>query len=135
MLTAARVMFLAFFNICLFKKKPQEIPESAALLAICVFFYLAISTLLVSFTEAFHFSLLSALLEIGVLSLFVFALLKVTAKNARWTQTMTALCGTGVVLSVIALPVYLVMGFYAGNNGWIGAVEHRCHGAYSQACT
>ena len=109
MLAAIRVLFFAFFDICRFRKRPQDIPKSSDLLVSCVVSYTLISALLVGMAESLERALLSGITEIVVLSLFSLLLLQITGKTMRWMQTLTALSGAGVVLSIIALPVYFFL--------------------------
>ena len=42
--------------------------------------------------------------------IFSLALLQIRGKSPRWTQTVTALAGTGIIISLIALPLYVIIG-------------------------
>ena len=109
MFAAIRVLFFAFFDICRFRKRPQDIPKSNNLLVSCIFSYAVISTALVGMAESIDRAMLSGITEIVVLSVFSLLLLQISGKAMRWIQTLTALSGTGVVLSIIALPVYFFL--------------------------
>ncbi len=109
MLESVKLLFSAFFDICKFKRRPQDIPQSTNLMSLSVFVYLLIATLLLVLTETPGHSFLSALVEIFILLLFTVGLLALSGKTGRWIQTITAMSGTGVVLSLIAFPVYLLM--------------------------
>lgn len=112
MLTTIKVFFLVFFDICRFKRRPQDIPQSVNLMSLCIFIYLLVASLLLVLTETPGRSFLSACVEIVILLLFTIGLLMLSGKTNRWIQTITAMSGTGVVLSLIALPVYILMSMY-----------------------
>ena len=110
MFVASKVLFLAFFDICRLRKGPQDIPESRNLLALGLVLYAICSCVLMSLSESFEIAALAAVLEVALLMIFTQALLQLKGKTSRWTQTVTALSGTGVILSLIAIPLYLMIG-------------------------
>ena len=110
--SSIKLLFMAFFDICRFKRKPQDIPQSVNLMSLSVFIYLIVATLLLVFTETAGRSFLFACVEIVILLLFTIGLLMLSGKTNRWIQTITSMSGTGVVLSLIALPVYILIGIY-----------------------
>lgn len=112
MLSTLKLLFLAFFDICRFKRRPQDIPQSVNLMSLCVFVYLIVATLLLVLTETVGRSFLSACLELVILLLFTIGLLMLSGKSNRSVQTITAMSGTGIVLSLIALPVYVLLNTY-----------------------
>ena len=109
MLVAAKVLFKAFFDICRLRKGPQDIPASKNLLTLCLFFYGLLSTLLVLLSESMDRAILAGLLEVVLIMAFTMALLQIRSKTGRWVQTVTSLYGTGIVLSLIALPIYILL--------------------------
>lgn len=52
------------------------------------------------------------LLEVLLLMLFIYILLRLTHKTRRWPQTMTAIFGTGIIISLFSIPLY-----YFGGRG------------------
>ena len=109
MLLAAKVLFMAFFDICRLRKGPQDIPASKNLLTLCLFFYGLLSVLLVMLSESFERAILAGLLEVILIIAFTMALLQIRSKTERWVQTVTSLSGTGIILSLIALPIYILL--------------------------
>ncbi|MCG8378179.1 MAG: hypothetical protein MI865_01760 [Proteobacteria bacterium] len=116
MLAASKIIFLAFFDICRFIKGPQDIPESKNLLTLCLLVYGICSVVLVLLTESADKAIFAALLEILLIMIFTQILLQIKGKSSRWIQTVTALSGTGVIISIIAFPIYLMIGIGDSNE-------------------
>jgi hypothetical protein len=110
MLSSSKVIFLAFFDICRLIKGPQDIPESKNLLTICLIVYGFLSILLASLSQPTENAILAGILEVALIMIFSLALLQTRGKSSRWTQTVTALVGTGIIISIIAFPVYILIG-------------------------
>lgn len=116
MLSVAKVLLLAFFDICRLQKRPQDIPESKNLLTLCLVFYGLLSVGLVMLSEPPDRAVLAGLLDVILIMAFTLALLQIRSKVGRWIQTVTALTGTGIVLSLIALPIYVLLSFSGGSE-------------------
>ena len=117
MLTSGKVLFFAFFDICRLVKGPQDIPESKNLLFLCLLLYGVISIVLAALSQEIDKAVLSGLIEVALIMLFSQALLQIRGKTSRWTQTVTSLAGTGIIISLIALPLYLLIGVDGSNEG------------------
>jgi hypothetical protein len=99
-----------FIDICLFRKGPQDLPASPALLRLCLFAYGAsgLVILMIDVTQLSIFSaLLLTLLDIGLMTAFCYGVLYVLSYLPRFTQTLTALSGIGTLLQLIALPLVI----------------------------
>lgn len=116
MLAAGKVLFLAFFDICRLIKRPQDIPESKNLLTLCLLVYGFLSILLAALSQSVDIAVLSGVLEVILIMIFSLALLQIRGKSSRWVQTVTALAGTGIIISLIALPLYVFIGVDASND-------------------
>ncbi|MEI8208219.1 MAG: hypothetical protein D0528_12100 [Methylococcales bacterium] len=92
------------FEICLFKKGPQDIPYSVWLLRLLMVIYASVTALMLSL----HFDSLSVLMQLitdMVLVVgFVGLLLSVSRKLGRFNQTLSAVLGTDAMISFMALP-------------------------------
>ncbi|MGB1800763.1 MAG: hypothetical protein ACPHLK_08050 [Gammaproteobacteria bacterium] len=110
MLETFKILFLAFFDICRLVKKPQDIPESKNFLTLCLLCYALLSILLAGLSQPVEGAIVAGLLDVVLIMLFTYALLQINGKLPRWPQTVTALAGTGIIMSIIALPVYLMIG-------------------------
>ncbi len=101
-----KALFDYFLDLCLFRKGPQDVPWSPALLVLVWAMDLLVGWLLIGDFSIHPFralmeSLLDSALTLGVLWL----LLEWRAKTARFVQAATAALGSGALLSAIALPV------------------------------
>lgn len=93
------------FNICVFKKAPQDLPYSSNLLKI-----LLISNIFIGFLQSsMGVNWLNALLKAAINTLliagFSWICLFFTRKLARFYQTTSALLGTDALIGLFALPV------------------------------
>ncbi len=92
------------FDICLFKKGPQDLPYVKGLLRLLFIVNVVVSFLMVSL----HTNWLNALLQAGVSALLIVGfcglMLTVAKKTARFYQTACALLGIDAMISFFALP-------------------------------
>ena len=100
----------AWFDICLLRRAPQELPASGYLLGISLGCYVLVSVLVTSQSYAFTRALLLAAVDLGLLIIFVWSLLYLQSKTARINQTLSALAGSGSLMGLIALPLLLAIG-------------------------
>jgi hypothetical protein len=105
MLTALNTISKAFFNICLLRKGPQDLPKSTVLLGLCLFMYTFIDVLLTVQSRPFDDALMVSLVDVGILLLVTYFILRQHHHLDRWLQTMTALFGTGVILGIFIFPL------------------------------
>lgn len=103
----ARPLLQHFWDICLLRKGPEDVPASPILLLILIFAGLALDgfrlNLLLPAIPAY--SLLITLLAYTLLMvLVVAAFMLLLGYQRRIVQTLTAMSGSGVLLSIIILP-------------------------------
>lgn len=110
MLSTVKVLFLAFFDICRLIKRPQDIPESKNLLTLCIIAYGFLSIVLANLSQPIEQAIVAGVIEVVLIMGFSLALLQIRGKSSRWTQTVTALAGTGIIVSIVAFPVYILIG-------------------------
>lgn len=98
-------LILLWLDICLLRVGPQDLPHSRVLLGLAMTGYTLVSFLLslpaYPSLDAAQLALMDSILLVG----FVAATLLLSGKFARFTQTLTALSGTGMLLGLLALPV------------------------------
>lgn len=94
-----------YLQICVLRKGPQDLPASKFLLQFCIVLYLVSGSVLLATEMSWLQSLMQAATEAGMLGLFLFALLRIFEKSARFVQTATAAYGCGAVMTVLTLPV------------------------------
>ena len=114
--SAIVALFRAFFAICLFRAGPQDLPASSFLLGVTAALYTLGGAGLGLFELPATSAVMGALCNtIGLAALTYIALL-LRGYASRAVQTVTALCGTGLVLTVLALPVSLWLGASASGG-------------------
>lgn len=116
MLETGKVLFKAFFDICRLVKRPQDIPASGNLLSVCLVVYGFCVAASVGFVAPMEKAIPVAVTEVLLIMAFTLVILQISGKSSRWLQTVTALSGTGIIISVIALPVYLLLGAGTSNQ-------------------
>jgi len=120
------------FDICLFKKGPQDLPHSVWLLRIMLVAYLSIRVLMLSIHYDWLNILIQVIVDIFLVTGFFWTLLFLDRKLGRLHQVFSAVLGTDALISFFALPgiatmeigqgglwVFLVM---LGLIGWHWAV-------------
>jgi hypothetical protein len=103
--SSLRAIVDPFIQICLLRRGPQDLPTSGILLAIALAAHTLMSTLFVAVYESVVKALLSSTLDTVLLATLTATVLFVRGRNARLIQTLTALAGTGAIISLISLPI------------------------------
>jgi hypothetical protein len=99
------ILFKAFYDICLFQKRPQDVPASRELFSVMFLVYTAISAILSYPEQTVFIAVLTGLIQSLMLMLITWLFLYLRSVPERWLQTCTALAGTGVIFSVVASPL------------------------------
>lgn len=105
MLAALSTLSKAFLDICLLRKGPQDLPKSSVLLYLSLILYMVFDVLLTVQARPFEDALLVSFIDVGFLLGVIFFILKQHHYLDRWVQTITALCGTGVILGIFIFPL------------------------------
>ena len=91
------------------RRGPQDVPYAPPLLAVVLAVYAALSLAMHAMGgNAFH-ALAQMVLDVGLTLAATALLLRMAGYGARWVQTMTALAGSGVLLTLMAFPVAAAM--------------------------
>lgn len=102
-------LFQLFFSIAIWRRGPQDVPASPTLLWSVALVYSIINAAQV---KILGWDLRSALLlvaiDLAMLSLWVWGLLAFFNLRPRFTQTMTALLGVGLLISSMDLIIAIV---------------------------
>ena len=101
----ARLLQL-FCDILLFRRGPQDVPASPALLALALLASLAASLLVGLQAFAPVLALGRVALETALSAALLIALLTVYGYGGRFLQSFTALCATGAILALLAWPLF-----------------------------
>ncbi len=98
-------IFRLFFDICLLKKGPQDIPESRFLFWFSLTLYALVGFLMLRLSEGWLESFFQLLAGIIMLFVFIAGILFFTAKVSRFFAVVTAMLGSDALISFFALPV------------------------------
>ena len=109
-----------FWNICLLRQPPQDVPASWALFLLLLLLNLVIDTLRVAEQAGLAQALVSILIYSGALLGVIVLLLWLLGYLARVQQTLTALLGTGLLITIFVLPVEWVLGLFPNSEGMFG---------------
>lgn len=94
-----------FLDICFLKAGPQDLPSSSWLMKFSLVVYFAVATLSQLLEYSLPISLAAAFSELILMLLLVALLLRFRGFSARYKQTVTAMAGTGTLISLVALPL------------------------------
>ena len=98
---------MSWLQQCLLRRAPQDDPLSYSALRWSLAGYALLDLLQAGAGSDWSVSVGMTVLDILVMVLFVWAVLLLSKKSARFSQTLTALAGTGVVLGLLGLPLIL----------------------------
>lgn len=105
-------LFALFWQLCLFRKGPQDVPYAPVLLVVLVLVELVLGAAIIMSLEPLYMSqqLLGVTVALGAWLAIVWGLLRFKGMESRYVQAMTACLGTDLLLSFIILPlqVYIV---------------------------
>ncbi len=94
-----------FFNLCLLRAKPQDLPASGLLPGAALGAYFLTGLMIALTEQSVGYSLLAAFADTAVLALLTHAVLLLRKRPGRLPQTLAALAGTGAVIQLIAWPL------------------------------
>jgi FtsH-binding integral membrane protein len=94
-----------FLDICFLKAGPQDLPNSTWLMKFSLVVYFVLATLSQLLEYSLSMSLAAAIAELILMMLLVAILLRLRGYSERFNQTVTAMAGTGTIISLIALPL------------------------------
>lgn len=99
-----QALIFRFFDICLLRAGPQDLPSSLFLLRLVVVLSVIVGTLLNLQTEEFGQSLMISLFNVVWLTAFLYFSLQWRGKLTRFRQTVIAMMGTNVILGLLMMP-------------------------------
>lgn len=112
--SSLRAVVDPFIQICLLRRGPQDLPTSGILLGLALVAHTLMAMVFFAVYENTGKALLSGVLDTTLLALLTGTLLFVNRKGERLVQTLTALAGTGAIITLVSLPV---SGWYHGAMG------------------
>ncbi|MCK4842977.1 MAG: hypothetical protein KAT04_14035 [Methylococcales bacterium] len=93
-----------FFDICLLKKGPQDIPVSQWLLRLLIAIYAGISFFILVLNSDVFNTILQVIVELALILSSTAIILYIANKRSRYQQTASALMATDALISFFALP-------------------------------
>lgn len=105
----------SWFALCLLRRAPQDDPLSYAALLLALLIYIGIDLLIALASSEWGVALGMTLVDVLFMAVFTGVALRIADKLNRFSQTLTALAGSGAVLGLLALPV--VQQASAGQRG------------------
>ena len=100
------ILFKTFLNMCIFRYKPQDLPQSYDLLMLCLLIYTFMNVLLAMTTAPFTRALQISVLDTLIISVITLIVLRLNHHYERWIKTLMALAGTGCIIGLFALPLF-----------------------------
>lgn len=98
-------LFEQFWNLCLLRVAPQDLPASDTLMAMTVFLYMATSFVMAVPQLPLGSSALAAVIDTLLMTGMSYLMLWARLMPERWRQTLTALAGSGALLGLVAIPL------------------------------
>jgi len=92
------------FDICLFKKGPQDMPASYLLMKLLIVAYIGTSVLILALSVDLLNAVLQALTEVSLMLGLSWLILFFSSRSARFLQATNALIATDTLISLFALP-------------------------------
>jgi hypothetical protein len=102
-------LFDLFWDICLLRKGPEDVPASLALLKLSLLVYGITGLLIMLVSMELAPALLQTALDMALLGGLTYGVLSRRGYRTRFVQTLTALAGVGALLASITLPVVFWM--------------------------
>ncbi|HAZ41343.1 MAG TPA: hypothetical protein DCY52_03650 [Methylococcaceae bacterium] len=108
------VLWRLFLDIVLFKKGPQDVPDSPVLFALVLLADVVISTVVGALEGDVSGALVQAFVASVLLLAFVALILLLTSHRERFQKTATAVLGCDALMTLAALPVSLLSDVLSG---------------------
>lgn len=111
-----------FFELCLMKKGPKDLPNSSALLTLVFCLYFLAGTVLLSSSLVVTEALMQSLIETVLLGVFIYLLVSFFSIKNRFNQAITAIYGSGAFITIVSMPFIFWMQSLTASNGSTGIV-------------
>lgn len=99
---------LRFFDLCLFKAGPDDVPASSWLMKVTLFVYFIIGIAIGRIDSGWNVSLFTSLADLIMMVIVISVLLHFRGFQARYLQTITAMAGAGCCLGIAGFPIVLL---------------------------
>ena len=109
-----RRFVLQIWDICAFRAGPQDLTASSSLMSLAALAYWLVGVMGLAIQMPLSSALVQAGADLVLLAALTWLCLRVRQHLPRFTQTMTALAGTGALIGLVAWPIVLWMTGAAG---------------------
>ena len=99
-----------FWDIALWRRGPRDLPPSRGLLAVAAFLYTATSAIQSLLIDGPSLALARGLVDLGFTAAAFALCLAIGRRGHRLPQTLTAVFGTGTLLAVPMIAIFLLAG-------------------------
>ncbi len=100
-----KLLLQRFYEICLLRVGPQDLPASNFLLGLVLLVYMVLGVVLSSVNLPLSQALITVPVDTALMGLLTFFLLWVRDLPQRFRQVYTALLGTGAFFQILAFPL------------------------------
>lgn len=116
-----KALFDLFFDICLMRRGPQDLPSSTSLLRVAGVVYALVALVLASIGGDMGRAAMQVAIDLAVTIVFVQLVLRIRDRGGRFVQTLTALFGTSALLTAFGLPLLFWLRNYVDDEGMVMA--------------
>ncbi|MEH6504588.1 MAG: hypothetical protein V7682_11870 [Cycloclasticus sp.] len=93
-----------FFDICLLKKGPQDVPDSSDVRIMVFISYLVAGSVLISSGLPWSDAVYQTVIETFLVAFFMYVLLLFFSLPNRFKQAITAIYGSGTLITTLSIP-------------------------------
>lgn len=111
-------LLMLFFRIAIFKQGPQDVPASPMVLRLMLPLYVAVNYLILLLNGSAN-TWLQIGADFAMMVAFIWPLLYVSAKTARFPQTLSAMVGTDCIVSFLAIPAIASLNSQPNELGYL----------------
>jgi len=113
--------YIKFYaQLCFLKVAPQDAPASTNAYYVSIFAYLLVGAFVIAITQSVLTGLFLSGVQTALLMFLANLVLWIKKTPGRYHQTLTALCATGAIIGIIAMPL---MSFVANSGATGGGVD------------
>lgn len=116
-----KTLFELFFDICLLRRGPQDLPASPGLLRLAAIVYAVVALTLALVGSEIGRAAAQVLIDIVLTLAFVHGLLRWKGHAERVVQTLTAMFGVSAILTAMGLPLLFWLRRFVDDQGMVGA--------------
>lgn len=113
---------LLFFRIATFRNGPQDVPASPWLLKLLLPIYIVFNYLILLLNGTASTAPLQIAVDFAMMAGFIWPLLYFAGKTSRFRQTLDAMLGTDILISVFALPVIASLNSYPNQLAYFAMI-------------